>query len=114
MSQDASVPTSTNQTAYAPAVALVLPASSYYLTTMSVRDLPETSEIGDGFGLASYEVYWRELCPFLESRGYVLRPRYQPGWKRSWEALNIPFFKAEDHISLPVSVYTAAQAAIVH
>ncbi|KAI0662961.1 kinase-like domain-containing protein [Cubamyces menziesii] len=69
---------------------------------MSVRDLPETSEIGDGFGLASYEVYWRELCPFLESRGYVLRPRYQPGWKRSWEALNIPFFKAEDHISLPL------------
>ncbi|KAI0334860.1 hypothetical protein GY45DRAFT_1431349 [Cubamyces sp. BRFM 1775] len=69
---------------------------------MSLRRLPETSEIGDGFGLASYEVFWRDLCPFLQSHGYVLRPRYRPGWKRSWEALNIPFFKAEDHISLPL------------
>ncbi|KAF9803611.1 hypothetical protein IEO21_09627 [Rhodonia placenta] len=34
--------------------------------------------------LAPYEEFWRDLSPWLEERGYKLRPRYQLGWKPSW------------------------------
>ncbi|KAJ6569075.1 hypothetical protein B0H19DRAFT_1256748 [Mycena capillaripes] len=43
--------------------------------------------------LADEEVEWARYQPFLEQRGYKLRPRYRPGWvpemlrtgKKSWE-----------------------------
>ncbi|KAL6306698.1 hypothetical protein BKA93DRAFT_728769 [Sparassis latifolia] len=30
------------------------------------------------------EERWKDRQPFLESRGYMLRPRYRPGWIPSW------------------------------
>ncbi|KAJ7724555.1 kinase-like domain-containing protein [Mycena metata] len=47
--------------------------------------LPE--EYGDGFledKLAKYEIFWRDLYPWLKESGYLLRPRYSPGWSRPW------------------------------
>ncbi|KAI0363712.1 hypothetical protein BV20DRAFT_1006889 [Pilatotrama ljubarskyi] len=52
--------------------------------------------------LASYEVYWRDLCAFLEARGYVLRPRFRPGWQPSWKTRQIPIYETEDYIGLPL------------
>ena len=34
--------------------------------------------------LTESEQKWKERGPFLESRGYRLRPRYRAGWKPSW------------------------------
>ena len=34
--------------------------------------------------LAPYELAWQSRQPFLQSRGYTLRPRYRPGWIPSW------------------------------
>ncbi|KAJ7151667.1 kinase-like domain-containing protein [Mycena filopes] len=34
--------------------------------------------------LLSQERYWVDHQPFLSSRGYMLRPRYHPGWVASW------------------------------
>ncbi|KAI0786622.1 kinase-like domain-containing protein [Abortiporus biennis] len=31
------------------------------------------------------EIFWRNLQPWLESKGYMLRPRYKPDWKPSWK-----------------------------
>ncbi|KAI9063420.1 hypothetical protein FKP32DRAFT_1572126 [Trametes sanguinea] len=68
---------------------------------LSVDNTPVPAH--DGFGLAPYEVYWRELCPYLQSRGYLLRARYQPGWEPSWKARGTKVLKAEDHIGLHAS-----------
>lgn len=34
--------------------------------------------------LSAHEVKWRDRQPFLESKGYMLRPRLRPGWTPSW------------------------------
>ncbi|KAI0786629.1 hypothetical protein C8Q75DRAFT_808160 [Abortiporus biennis] len=31
------------------------------------------------------EIFWRDLQPWLETKGYMLRPRYKPDWKPSWK-----------------------------
>ncbi|KIK00188.1 hypothetical protein K443DRAFT_42099, partial [Laccaria amethystina LaAM-08-1] len=34
--------------------------------------------------LLQVEVFWRDQQPWLEERGYILRPRYQVDRKASW------------------------------
>ncbi|KAH9031616.1 hypothetical protein EDB85DRAFT_2133406 [Lactarius pseudohatsudake] len=34
--------------------------------------------------LSTHEVKWRDRQAFLESKGYMLRPRLRPGWTPSW------------------------------
>ncbi|KAF7797589.1 hypothetical protein EIP86_008789 [Pleurotus ostreatoroseus] len=35
--------------------------------------------------LSSGEIWWRDHQQWLEKKGYMLRPRYRPGWVPSWE-----------------------------
>lgn len=54
--------------------------------------------------LSELEIPWRDRQPFLQSRGYTLRPRYRPGWVASWTldtSLDPPL--CEDYITHPVS-----------
>jgi hypothetical protein len=53
--------------------------------------------------LASYEVKWSDRQPFLESKGYMLRPRLRPGWTPSWLLTGQDYFTCEDSARLPVS-----------
>ena len=53
--------------------------------------------------LSSYEVKWRDRQPFLESKGYMLRPRLRPGWTPSWLSTGQDYFSCEDSARLPVS-----------
>ena len=56
--------------------------------------------------LTMEEQFWAARQPFLESRGYVLRPRYHPDWVPSWKGKpRGEVFKAEDGYSLPVSYH---------
>ena len=52
------------------------------------------------------ERWWRAYQPWLERRGYLLRPRYRQDWIPSWEQKG--FFSElhapEDAIELPVSL----------
>ena len=48
------------------------------------------------------EQLWVGRQPFLLSRGYALRPRYQPGWTPSWGDDESLAERAEDDLSLPV------------
>jgi hypothetical protein len=36
--------------------------------------------------LRPHELFWKAVYPWLEGRGYRLRPRYAPGWKPSWKS----------------------------
>ena len=54
--------------------------------------------------LGRLEIPWRDRQPFLLQRGYVLRPRYHPGWVASW--VTNPALRprqCEDYIEHPVS-----------
>ncbi|KAI0041908.1 hypothetical protein FA95DRAFT_1564896 [Auriscalpium vulgare] len=52
--------------------------------------------------LTPYEAWWRDHAPYLETRGYRLRPRLRPGWIASWKTGAITELAAEDSaVSMP-------------
>ena len=53
--------------------------------------------------LSEHEIAWRDRQPFLESKGYMLRPRLRPGWTPSWLRTGTYWRRAEDSVPLPVS-----------
>ena len=55
------------------------------------------------YDLLPSELSWQQRQPFLKSKGYILRPRYQPGWKPSWTDTNLDPTYCEDSILLVVS-----------
>ncbi len=50
----------------------------------------------DPLVLNPVECYWRDLQPWLEQNGYLLRPRYSPGWIPSWIGTTKKWFECED------------------
>ncbi|KAF5349753.1 hypothetical protein D9758_010190 [Tetrapyrgos nigripes] len=48
----------------------------------NTQDDPDT--VMDEYRLYDYEEFWASLQPWLKQKGYMLRPRYQAGWKASW------------------------------
>ncbi|KAH9920132.1 uncharacterized protein B0H18DRAFT_1025250 [Fomitopsis serialis] len=47
-------------------------------------------------GLAKHEYFWRDRQPWLQERGYMLRPRYMPDWKPSWLGTDRDYELCED------------------
>ncbi|KAI0063126.1 hypothetical protein BV25DRAFT_1802723 [Artomyces pyxidatus] len=47
------------------------------------------------------EERWRDRQVFLESRGYLLRPRYRPGWTPSWKTNGKSVVVSEDALPSP-------------
>lgn len=54
-------------------------------------------------GLAKHEYFWRDRQPWLQERGYMLRPRYTPDWKPSWLGTTKHYSDCEDGQSTMVS-----------
>jgi len=54
--------------------------------------------------LGKHEEWWVERQQALEQAGYMLRPRYRPGWKPSWAGTNKFYLDFEDGQPLIVSV----------
>jgi hypothetical protein len=73
--------------------------------SQQVMDLSESgrnsSKVSIG-GINSIESWWVERQEALEQAGYMLRPRYRPGWKPSWEGTNKLSFRCEDGQSVTV------------
>ncbi|TFY75712.1 hypothetical protein EWM64_g8300 [Hericium alpestre] len=45
----------------------------------------ESQPVAESFKILERpEVQWRHVQPWLESQGYMLRPRFRPGWIPSW------------------------------
>ncbi|OCH88105.1 hypothetical protein OBBRIDRAFT_735113 [Obba rivulosa] len=53
--------------------------------------------------LREAEYYWRDRQQWLEAQGYMLRPRYRPDWKPSWEGTKKSWFDCEDGTGFGVS-----------
>ncbi len=54
--------------------------------------------------LNEYEIRWRDRQEFLASQGYMLRPRYRPGWVPSWQTDSSRYpAEFEDYWEIPVS-----------
>lgn len=52
-----------------------------------------------------WEMQWTDVQRFLQSRGYMLRPRLRPDWVPSWKEKNLTslqLFLTEDAILTPV------------
>jgi hypothetical protein len=60
---------------------------------------------GQPGGLDEVETWWVERQEALEAVGYMLRPRYRPGWIPSWRGTNNFYLDVEDGQSLSVSTY---------
>ncbi|KAI9059877.1 kinase-like protein [Trametes sanguinea] len=52
------------------------------------------------YNLLPKELFWQTRYRFLYDHGYVLRPRYTPGWKPSWKGTNLDPIFCEDSIML--------------
>ncbi|TDL19841.1 hypothetical protein BD410DRAFT_726638, partial [Rickenella mellea] len=48
------------------------------------------------YELNLFEVWWRNRSSMFAQRGYMLQPRYQPGWELSWMDTNIHPIYCED------------------
>ena len=59
-------------------------------------------------GIGIHEAEWVERQLALERAGYMLRPRYRPGWKPSWAGTNKFHRRFEDGQGLRVRVDTPA------
>jgi hypothetical protein len=55
-------------------------------------------------GLGGNEKWWVERQEALEQAGYMLRPRFRPGWQPSWTGTNKDFYDFEDGQSVGVSL----------
>lgn len=70
-----------------------------------------TEEIdAEAASLATMELGWRDKQKFLQSKGYMLRPRFRPGWIPSWtlpgNAMKIPI-TCEDYEPILVRLTAA-------
>lgn len=73
----------------------------------ALSDSPLVQKIPRGcLLLKKSEVFWRDHQEWLEEKGYVLRPRYQPEWVPSWDVNDntIRTLDIEDAIPSPVRI----------
>ncbi|KAK7692291.1 hypothetical protein QCA50_003916 [Cerrena zonata] len=61
---------------------------------------PDIQAYTDRLTLLSDEVWWRDHQVWLAERGYMLRPRYRPGWVPSWKGTGECWQRFEDGPSL--------------
>ena len=60
------------------------------------------------------EVWWAARQETLEHAGYMLRPRYRPGWKPSWAGTDKNLFDYEDGQVQAVSAHNFVPSARFH
>jgi hypothetical protein len=73
------------------------PMSQVYIPFL---DDPTPGEPGD---LSETERWWVERQEALERAGYMLRPRFRPGWQPSWAGTDKTYFDFEDGQTIGVS-----------
>ncbi|KAI0072000.1 kinase-like protein [Panus rudis PR-1116 ss-1] len=64
--------------------------------------MPDSTHSHGPVRLFDHEKFWAEHQPWLAEKGYVLRPRYRPGWTPSWKGEDVFLLDYEDAI-LPVN-----------
>ncbi|RDX48603.1 hypothetical protein OH76DRAFT_1404513 [Lentinus brumalis] len=80
-----------------------------FLSPQAVERREETTRKG-AYSLLPHEETWRDRQPGLQQRGYLLRQRYHPDWKPSWEGTNVdPDFCEDSVTSLRLEVIDATR-----
>ncbi|RPD57823.1 kinase-like protein [Lentinus tigrinus ALCF2SS1-7] len=67
------------------------------LSDDEVARTARTTELG-AYNLIPSELFWQARYRYLEQHGYLLRPRYTPGWSPSWTGTNLDPTFCEDSI----------------
>lgn len=70
---------------------------------LSFKELVAQPKKGGPGTLGPSEELWRDRSAWLESKGYRLRARYQPGWVPSWKSNGKMFMQCEDGQGMIVS-----------
>lgn len=65
-------------------------------------------------GIGGPEIWWAERQQILENAGYMLRPRYRPGWSPSWITTGKHYFNSEDGQIQSVSFEAFALGSRAH
>ena len=60
------------------------------------------------------ESWWPTRQEALEHAGYMLRPRYRPGWTPSWLTTGKEYFSSEDGLNHSVRVGAFVPGARTH
>ena len=68
----------------------------------SAQRPPEEQAYYDHLSLLPPEIFWRDHQIWLAERGYMLRPRYRPGWTPSWNDTGQSWLLHEDGYALSV------------
>ena len=80
-----------------------LPRHAVLTDTDTLARSERTTQLG-AYDLIPSERFWRERYTHLQECGYILRPRYKPGWKPSWIGTNLDPTFCEDSIMSVVSL----------
>ncbi|KAL7284778.1 hypothetical protein ACG7TL_002085 [Trametes sanguinea] len=75
-----------------------LPTHAYLSDDVAPRYKKLTDE--GLYNLMPKELFWQARYRYLNDHGYLLRPRYAPNWKPSWEGTNLDPTYCEDSILL--------------
>lgn len=72
-------------------------------------EAPHSSDLyvyeGISYDLRDSEVAWRDRQNMLEQHGYLLRPRFRPGWIPSWVNTSKRPLLCEDALYNPVGIF---------
>ena len=71
--------------------------------SQSFPEFLESNAGGQPGEIGGPETWWVAHQQALEHAGYMLRPRYRPGWQPSWVATGKYHFNSEDGVSQSVS-----------
>jgi hypothetical protein len=71
---------------------------------VAVNDIPVSRPAFRHEELVDYELFWRNNYEWLKAQGYLLRPRYEPNWKPSWEGTDKSWDECEDASMIWVSL----------
>lgn len=66
------------------------------LAQLEVAAFGDTPTYEDTGRLSELELWWSKHYTWLKENGYILRPRYAPGWTPSWEGTKKSWFVCED------------------
>ncbi|CEL61326.1 hypothetical protein RSOLAG1IB_09939 [Rhizoctonia solani AG-1 IB] len=79
-----------------------MPIDEEFITEEQAATYAEASRTGmnDRWKLSANEKLWVKYQPYLLEKGYQLRPRYHPGWVRSWEGTNRNPRACEDSLTI--------------
>jgi hypothetical protein len=69
----------------------------------TILGLNVVSGLGDE-KLDDTEIWWRDHQEWLEGHGYMLRPRFRPGWTPSWIITKKAGILSEDAPSMMVCI----------